>query len=434
MNHKNQKPGKSLKTGGALLAASLLAIHRVSAAPVIVGPPPLDTTPPAAQEDVLNNPMTVFLPSGVLGFFNPGEEEPFQFGSVIFRPHVSYGASYASGILAGLGSSQDTIIQQLSPGLTIDLGRHWSVDYTLGMAFYSSKELKDTLSHAASLNGHFGYGNWRFDLAQGYSYSDSPLTETATQTSQQAYSTSLGANYAFSDKMSADMGVNQGISLVENFQDSYTWSTMEWLNYAFVPRLNVGLGTGAGYTTLRDVSGSGVNNPDSIYEQLQARLNWRATDKISFQISAGGEDLQFLAAGYSDSLNPIFSAAIQYQPFKFTQISLSASRTVGTSDYYIIAQSTENTTVSLGLSQRLFGNYNLSLGVNYTKSDFAVALTGLGGTSRTDDIYTFNASFGRNFLKRGNWAITYQYLDDTSNVAGFSQRGNQVGFQIGYTY
>jgi len=431
MNLKNRMCGRNLNRGGVLLAASLLAVHRVGGAPVLMGPPPVNTAPPAAQDDATNNVMNVFLPSGLV---NGNLPEPFQYGPVTFRPHVSYSVSYGNGIQAGTSGAQDTVIQQLSPGLTVDLGRQWSLDYTPTIIFYSSKQLQDGVNHAAALNGGISYEDWAFSLMQGYSSTDEPTFETGAQTSQQTYSTALGAHYAFSDKMSADFGVNQLFNFVENFQDSYNWSTMEWVNYAFSPRLNAGLGAGAGYTIVKDNSGAGVNNPDAVNEQLQARINWRATGKISFQASGGLEDEQFLAAGYSDSLNPIFSAAIQYQPFQVTQISLAASRTVGTSDYYIIAQSTESTTVSLNLNQRVLVKYHLNLGVGYTKTDYTVALAGFGSGSRTDDIYSFNASFGRSFLKRGNWAITYQYSDDASNTGGYSQRSNQIGFQIGYSY
>jgi hypothetical protein len=432
MNSKKRKSGLNLKPGGVLLAAGLLAGQRMAGAPVIMGPPPVDTTTPAAQEAAANNPMNVFVPAG---YNNANAAEPFQYGPVIAHPHVSYSFGYGTGIASGNNNGQDTVIQQLSPGLTVDLGRQWTLDYTPTMVFYSSKQLQDGVNHAASLTGGASYEDWHFSLMQSFSSSDEPTTETATQTSQQNYSTALGANYVFSDKMSADFGLNQSFNFVENFQNSYNWSTMEWLNYAFAPRLNAGLGVGGGYTTVEDNnSGTGVNNPDSVNEMLQARVNWRATGKISFQISAGLEDQQYLASGYSDSLNPIFSASIQYQPFKVTQISLAASRTVGSSDYYIIAQSTEATTVSLSLNQRVLVKYNLNLGAGYTQTDYSVALAGFGGSNRTDDTYSFNASFGRNFLKRGNWAITYQYLDNSSGTAGFGQRSNQIGFQIGYRY
>jgi len=166
---------------------------------------------------------------------------------------------------------------------------------------------------------------------------------------------------------------------------------------------------------------------------LQGRVNWRATEKISFQVSAGLEDQQFLASGYSDALNPIFSASVQYQPFQVTQISLAASRTVSASDYYVSAQSMEITTLNLSLNQRVLVNYHLSLVGGYTHTDYTSTL-GSVGNLRSDDTYTFNASFGRDFLKRGNWAITYQYLDNTSGTAGYSQQSNQIGFQVGYRY
>ncbi len=223
MNAIKRKPVRNLKPGGVLLAAGLLAGQRVAGAPVIMGPPPVDTTPPAAQDAAANNPMNVFIPAG---YNNANAAEPFQYGPVIFRPHVSYGVSYASGILAGLTGAQDTIIQQLSPGLTVDLGRQWSLDYTPTVMFYSTKQLQDGVNHAASLTGGASYEDWQFNLMQSYNSSDLPTTETAAQTSMQTYLTDLGAHYAFSDKMSADFDVNQNFSFVQDFQDSYNWSTM----------------------------------------------------------------------------------------------------------------------------------------------------------------------------------------------------------------
>jgi hypothetical protein len=148
-------------------------------------------------------------------------------------------------------------------------------------------------------------------------------------------------------------------------------------------------------------------------------------------------DQQFLAAGYNDSLSPIFSAAIQYQPFKVTQISLSAGRSVGSSDYFIAAQTTESTTINLSLNQRILKKYNLTLGFGYSQIEYTSTLTILNysfGNARTDNDYTFNASFGRSFLTHGTWAITYQYGDNESSVAGFSQRSNQIGLQVGFSY
>jgi hypothetical protein len=438
MNQKNRKFNRNAKQGGIFLAACFLAMQHLVASSVLMSPPPVAVTPPVVQEDATNNAMNVFIPSGVV---NNNSSPFFDFGPITLHPHVAYGFTYGSGLQSGANNQQDTIIQTLSPGLTVDLGRHWSLDYTPTINFYSSHNFRDGVDHSASLIGRTHYDDWDFGLTQNFSATSDPLTETGAQTDQQSYGTALSAAYAFNDKMSANFGVNQNLAFVNQLQNSYNWSTIEGLSYEFWPRLNAGISVGGGYTIVDTKSNtnsdSGNGNPNSVNEQLSFNVNWRATDKISFQVSAGLEDQQFLAAGYDSSLNPIFSASVQYQPFKVTQISLTASRTVGSSDYYIIAQSSENTSVSLSLNQRILVKYNLSLGVSYAKTEFTQTLNIDGfsfGNVRSDNDYTFNASFGRSFLTHGNWAVTYQYSDNESSLAGFSQRNNQIGLQISFNY
>ena len=164
---------------------------------------------------------------------------------------------------------------------------------------------------------------------------------------------------------------------------------------------------------------------------------WRATDKISLQGSVGFNEEQFLAAGYDDSLSPIFGAAVQYQPFLVTQISLSANRTTGASDYFVEAQSSDITTVNLNLSQRILVKYRLNLGIGYSRTEYTTTLSTKSvslGNARTDNGYTFSAGFGRSFLKHGNWLVTYAYNDNESSDTGYSQHSNQIGFQLGFNY
>ncbi len=448
-----------------MLAAILLAAHLMNAASVIMSPPPVATTPQVVQEDATNNEMNVFIPSGVV---NPFADGLFQYGPVTFHPHPSYSFLYGSGVQSSVNNQQNTIVQEFSPGVTVDLGRHWSVDYTPTFNFYSSKAFHDGVDHSASLTGATQYENWNFGLSQDFSLTSDPITETGTQTDQQSYSTALSGGYAFNDKWLANFAVDQNLLLVSQLQNSYNWATTEGVSYQFWPRLNVGVTLGGGYTKVTSNSNvtsnsvSGGSNPDSVNEQLQLTASWRATDKISFQVSAGGEDVQYVSHGtnsYSDSLEPIFSAAIQYQPFKVTQISLSASRTVSASDYFIAAQSSEVTTIGLTLNQRILTKYNLVLGVAYGKTDYTTTFSGTipatpgtpaspgnpgtsgtperhfsVGTFRSDDEYSFNASFGRDFLKHGKWAVTYQYSDNESSQQGFSQRSNQIGVQVSFNY
>ena len=130
-------------------------------------------------------------------------------------------------------------------------------------------------------------------------------------------------------------------------------------------------------------------------------MQWRATDKLSFAVNGGFEDRQILASGYKAELNPTFGASIEYAPFDHTQITLAAGRTVSSSDYNIIAQTTENTTVSLSFNQRLLEEFNLGVGLGYTQTQYTVALGNISD-ARTDNNYNFNARLAHTFLKRGN--------------------------------
>lgn len=434
MSSKNWRVNRNAKTGGILLATGVLTAQRMLGGSVLMSQPPVVTTPPVVQEDATNNEMNVFIPSGVV---NPDSAGLFQYGPVTLHPHVVNSLIYGSGLQSSIGNQQDTVIDTLSPGLTADLGRHWTVDYTPSINFYSNRQFHNNVDQSASLMGATHYEDWDFNLSQGVGISSDPLTETGAQTDQESYSTTLSAVYAFADKWSANASVNQGISLVSDLQDSYNWSTLEGVSYEFSPRLNAGISVGGGYTKVSGDASEGDPNPNSVNEEIQFTAGWRATDKISLQGSVGLNDQQFLAAGFNDSLSPIFSAAIQYQPFRFTQISLSAGRSVGSSDYFIEAQTTESTTISLSLNQRILKKYNLSLGVGYSQIQYTTTLSILSysfGNARTDDDYSFNASFGRSFLTHGTWAITYQYSDNESSVAGYSQRSNQIGLQVGFSY
>jgi hypothetical protein len=361
----------------------------------------------------------------------------FRYGSIALRPHADYRLLYGNGIQATPGNQQSTFIQELTPGFLLNLGTHWAVDYAPTIRFYSSSQFRDTVDQAVALTGGFEWERWRFGVSHGSQFTTSPLAETGGQTEQSLHSTSITAARELTPQMFASFGVSQAINLVSGFQDSYGWSTMDWLNYQFWPRLVAGLGAGGGYVDITDNSGTrGTGSLNQTYETVQARVAWRATDKISFQISGGFEDRQFMTAGAGDSLNPVFGAAIQYQPFKKTQISLAASRTVSSSDYYLAAQQTEVTGVNLDVSQTVLRKFIVGAGVGYGVTDYSNASGAVapGAANRSDDGISFNVRLSHPFFKRGTWTLFYQYSDNHSSQPGYSYQSNQTGFEISYRY
>jgi hypothetical protein len=438
----NRLPGRAchLGIGGALLVTGALVDQPAIAAPTVLANP--GPTQPLQTEDQQNQPneMQVFQPAEQpQGLQLP---EIFQYGQLKLHPHADYVVTYGTGIQSAPGQPQSTVIQEFSPGFTLDLGPHWALAYTPTFRFYSSREFNDGVDHSIGLTGAVDYDAWRFGFGHTTQITSDPTVETGTQTDQTSHATTLSASRALSSQMSADFSLNQTITLVTGYADSYDWNTLDWLNYQFWPRFNVGVGAGGGYVLVEEDGGSGATafgnsgSGHQTYEQLQGRVNWRATDKISFQLNAGLEDRQFSTPNTSDSLNPIFGAAIQYQAFKYTQVSLNASRTVSSSDFYLAAQQTEVTSVGVDVNQRLFRKFNVDAGVSYSITDFSTASGAAFGSAanRTDDVVAFNVRLTHPLYRRGTWSVFYQYSQDSSSQPGFGFQSNQVGFEITYAF
>jgi hypothetical protein len=422
---------------GIVISGLFLPLCHALAQNVISSPPSTPAVPAAVQEVQNNNPMQVFAPAP-----ETASPVPLQLGPVSLHPHLDYQLSYGNGIQASPGQSHNTLINQVSPGMLFNLGDHWTLDYTPTLIYYSSSSFQSALNQSVTLGWGSSYGDdWFFNGSQSYASSSNPEVQTAAQTDQETFATALNASYQFNEKISLDMGANQTFNYVGNnvnstdqlqpLADSKSWSTLEWLNYQFWPRFSAGLGLGFGYNQQAD-------SPDSIYEQYQGRINWRATDKISFQLSGGLEDQQYLSGGASDLLTPIFGGTIQYQPFEQTQLSLNASRTVSPSSYQ--GQITVNTGINASLNQRLLGKLNLNLSGGYSTTDYQ-ASAAAATTSRNDDVFSFGARLSCPFLKRGTVSVFYTYSNNSSSQSGFATAGSgygytssQGGLELGYQY
>jgi hypothetical protein len=414
----------------------------------VLAPPPAapPLVPPAVEEYQTNQAvqMQVFSPSAAAP--PQQESQPFKYGPVVIRPQISYQFLYGSGIDSAPGQSQNTIVQQFSPGVLFNIGAHWTLDYTPTLTFYSSSFFRNTVDHNVQLQWGTAFHNWFVAASQSYARTADPEVQTAGQTDQQAYSTALNATYQFNDKLSADLGFSQNLNYVGNGQtstnlllalgNSQSWSTTDGLNDQFWPRFNAGISVGFGYNQQ-------VGSPDFYDEQYQVSLNWRATDKVSFSVNGGLEDLEYSGgigtnSAASDILTPIFGGTIQYQPFAQTRISVSANRGITPADF--ADEVIEGTSVTGDFNQRLFGHLTLDLNGGYTTSSYDATVVGLS-TGRKDNYYVFNARLTCPFLRRGTFSVFYQYSNNSSSQTGFavgasafSYSSSQVGFDISYSY
>jgi hypothetical protein len=413
----------------SLFVMSGLLLQRHASAQSVLPSAPESTTTPAALQAAQNDEMDVFATPVV-----ETESEPFRLGPLTLRPQPYYQFTYGSGILVTTNKPVNMTIQRISPGFLMDVGSHLTLDYAPAWTFYSNDQFKNTLDQLVKLTWGGAYNDWIFGASQSYSATSDPTVQTATQTSQENYLTTASASYTFNSKMSVDLAASQNFNFVGNpsastnstgnLENVREWSTLDWLNYQFWPRLSVAAGIGLGYDDEE-------SSPDMLFEQYQARVQWRATDKISFQLHGGLEDRQFLSGGQSDLISPVFDGTIQYQPFEVTKFSLTAQRNVSPS--FFQNQTTENTGFSGDLNQRLLKFFYLDLKGGYQITKYTAADSGIT-VNRKDDYYFLNTQISCTFLKRGSLAVFYQLGDNSSSDSGFSFVTHQVGFQIGYSY
>ncbi len=408
--------------GAATLACWLAAAGGTWAQDAPPPSPALPESPRALQTGDANRTDWTVLPEGSSAA--PTDSYPLRWGPIRARPHLDYLFVYGDGVPSRPGRTLTTVVNQFSPGVLFEVGRHWVLDYTPILKFYSNKEFRDTLDHSVVLRGNTTYEDWRFGLVQGYRSASDPLIETSRQTDLQDFTTGINAAHFLNSKVSLTLGVNQNIRLAEQFTSSTEWSVGDWLDYHFGPGLTLGLGCGVGYVDVDEGS-------NMAYEQVQGRIDLRATEKFSFQFQAGGEARQFLDSDEPTLFNPIFSGRMKYVPFELTTLSLWAKRNVSVS--YFENQVYESTELGGGLRQRLLQSFYLDLSGGYRLVKF-VATAAQTAVDREDNHTFFRVGLSRSFLKNGTLTAFYHFSNNDSKQNDFSYSSSQVGFAIGYRF
>lgn len=354
-----------------------------------------------------------------------------RWGPVSIQTFATYQLSYGDGLQAFPGKQSKSFVHEIDPGLLLQWGRHWILNYTPTFRFYSTRDLRNTFDNAVSLAGGASYEDWTFGLSQSYaSYSD-PIIETASQLNQQTFATGLSAIRQLGSQTSLQLGASQNfrfldqIGAAQQLSDSRNWSTMDWFNYQFWSRLGAGVGIGFGYDNLAIGS-------DMTSEQFQGRVTWVVVKKLNFAISGGGEDRQFLRSGAPDLISPIFSMSAQYSPFAVTTFSISAFRTVTPSFY--TDQVSQSTSISAGVHQRLLERFFLDLNGGYSTSTYHASTLGPAANVSNYDSTFFSARLGVTLLKRGSASVFYSANYNSSGSSLYNYTTTQVGFQLSYRY
>jgi hypothetical protein len=361
-------------------------------------------------------------------------------GPIDVHPRLLYTFLYGNGIEALPGQQSKTAINTVAPGFLLDLGKHWSIDYTPSFSFYSNPAFKNTTDESVTLRGDWTYGDWVLGLSQSYVSSSQPLIETGTQTEQEAYATALTASYQMGGKMSLQLGLNQNFRDAEGegLSNLHEWTTDDWLNYQAGRMFGMGIGLILGYDDLSIGS-------DMPFEQIQGRINFHPGPKFLLTLSGGVEDRQFTDPDAPPLISPIFTGALQYQIFQPTTLSLNASRTVTPS---LFDNQIEVVTAYSGsIRQQLSRKFSLDANAGYTTMPLTSIEPGplpqyfLGAPPqstlqvvRNDRITSFGISLSYAVVERATLSVFYRLSDNSSGQSSYAYTSRQVGLFLNYRY
>ena len=379
-------------------------------------------------------------------------DTPFKLGIVSIRPRLLYRYLNAEGLPAAGNRRVASEIQTVAPGLQIDVGQNWTLNYSPTWTRYTARAYRDTADQALNIAGAVSADDWNFHFAENYGKASPTLIETAQQTDETSWLTSLGASRSFGSQMGVQLNASLNEHYGDVFPDTRQWATQDWLTIKFTPQVEAGIGPGAGYIDI-------VGRPDMTFEKYLGRLNWKVSDKLNLGLEGGMENRHSRASAGKDLRNPIFDASLDYRPFTTTTLRMAYSRSVDAS--YFRDQVTKGSSWTIGLEQRLLGHFYLNANWSHRKSAYESvtvvspivvppelptdpaaepAVDPTAGTlllslpGRADRIDMFNARLTVQFLQRLTFAATFQKSRNDSSQSGFSFSSKQYGFELSGRY
>lgn len=360
-------------------------------------------------------------------FFGPAPTEvppALRWGPVTAHPHLSYGLSYGDGLLASRGQKENSFLHTIAPGLRLDVGKHWSVDYTPRLVIYDAPEFRDTVSHDVALDGSGQKGDWALNLSNIFSDHDSPLVETGRQTQQTLNSTQLGASYPLAPQWQLDLSLSQNLRWTGEFNNTLSWSTLDSIRYRIREKTDVGLSLGIGY----DVVDPGS---DMMNERVMASLRGAIGSKFNYSLSGGLEFRQFIDTDAGTEISPIFDASLGYELTSTTLLNVHFTEQVTPS--YLTDEYTVSTVLEGGINQRLFGKLNLMVSAGVRWADYRSTID--PGTLVSTGDYDFaRIGLGARFLQRGSVSLYYSISRNRSTIDDLSFSSHQVGMQLSYGF
>ena len=188
----------------------------------------------------------------------------------------------------------------------------------------------------------------------------------------------------------------------------------------------IGLGGTGGYNWVESPS------PNQTFEQVNVRVGYQVTGKISLNASGGVEFRQFEGDARGGYVSPVYDLSATYQPFDGTTITLSGNGSIQNSAA-LAGQDYRTTSITAGVQQRLLTRMHLGLTVGYEHAEYFGAATGVTAT-RDDNYYFIQPSVDLTVTRWWTAGAYYLHREDNSSTEEFSFNDNQFGVRSEFKF
>ena len=362
-----------------------------------------------------------------------------------FVLHGSATATYDSNIFISHDDAQEDLIFTIAPGMAVGLGdfknelaslgsyenrfspdrsemveatNYIFVHYVPSVTLFADHSSEDSFDHDVTLDGQYEWKRLTIGLKARFQTMNLPDVDLGARVERHLFTGALTSKYDYSAKTSFELNFFNYIKdYAGDHVDTVEYRWQAWMNYQVRPKITLGLGFNYGFVNLS-------TGADQSYEQVLARLRYRATEKIRFDLTAGGElrDIH----GLSNHTNGIFSLGVSYAPFGGTSIFLQGYRRTVTSAGSPPANYTV-TGVEAQFRQRFAKRFFFVIAAGYQNVEYDY----FGGPGqRRDDIFYIHPSVGIDVTNWLTCELGAEFRQDDSTIATSSFSETTVYFQV----
>lgn len=362
----------------------------------------------------------------------PGEHEEAHRRLWRIVPIAALGYVYDDNVFLANIDRQGSGIINLNAGFAFELGdfRERDQNYLLfnylGTAFfYTDLEGLDSYNPRFDLFAQYRFEPLTLQVESVFYYLDGVQRQVGQFTTQILLANSIRAIYAFSDKTSFDLSLNQRANVYPDNISSYYYEIVGGFDYLLTAKLKIGLEGIVG-------SAEAEQSPMMLYQTANMRLAYEATGKVTLQATGGMEFNEYTSGGEPMRMLPVFSLGAEYRPCGTTILELKGYRNVESSPS-LVQQDYIATGLEAALRQGVGKKFELSLAAGF-ENDTYVANVSAVSASRVDNFVFYRPSLSYNFLKYLTAKVFYEYRTNTSTLEVDTWYDTRFGLEISASF